>query len=211
MGTIRNGGNGAFSGKAGSFIGSSWKNIDYIKGIPKLSKKAASPKQLEQRHRFTIALAFLTPIKDILNMGYASKAGNKSTGANMALQDILGNSITGEYPALAIDPSKVKISKGSLDSPKGVSVVRNGANITVNWYVNLHSSANVDDKALIVAYNPLNDLFLIFENAGTRGLGTADLAMPAEFATEDFVLYFFFQQRDKSRCSDSLYLYAAAS
>jgi hypothetical protein len=28
MGTIRNGGNGAFSGKAGSFIGSSWRDIN---------------------------------------------------------------------------------------------------------------------------------------------------------------------------------------
>jgi hypothetical protein len=33
MGTLRNGGNGTFIGKAGSFIVSSWKDISYMKKL----------------------------------------------------------------------------------------------------------------------------------------------------------------------------------
>lgn len=42
MGTIRQGANGSFRGKAGSVIGSSWKGIDYIKGLPKKRTKGAT-------------------------------------------------------------------------------------------------------------------------------------------------------------------------
>ena len=70
MGTIRNGGNGAFSGKAGSFIGSSWRDINYIKGLPKISSKPKTLKQLEQQAKFAAAIRFLQPVKDLLNIGF---------------------------------------------------------------------------------------------------------------------------------------------
>jgi len=57
MGTIRNGGNGAFSGKAGSFIGSSWRDINYIEGLSKLSTKPKCEKQLEQQAKFAMAIS----------------------------------------------------------------------------------------------------------------------------------------------------------
>lgn len=46
MGVIRRGVNGCFKGKAGSVIGSSWKSIDYIKGLYKKRTKPASEEQL---------------------------------------------------------------------------------------------------------------------------------------------------------------------
>lgn len=49
MGRIKQGANGGFSGKAGSVIGSSWKEIEYIKGRPKVSNKPATQRQLEQQ------------------------------------------------------------------------------------------------------------------------------------------------------------------
>lgn len=63
MGTFRNGGNGAFSGKTGSFIGSNWSDINYIKGIPRISNKPKTQKQLEQQAKFALAVRFLRPVK----------------------------------------------------------------------------------------------------------------------------------------------------
>ncbi|WP_316737535.1 DUF6266 family protein [Pedobacter aquatilis] len=80
MGTIRNGANGGFSGKAGSFIGSSWKDISYIKGLPKLSTKPASLKQLTQRARFSAVLTFMGPIKDVLIQGFKGQKTGRATG-----------------------------------------------------------------------------------------------------------------------------------
>ena len=206
MGTIRNGGNGAFSGKAGSFIGSSWKNVDYIKGIPKLSNKPATPKQLEQRQRFAIALAFLTPIRDLVNTGYKGPAGNKSTGMNMAMQHTLTNAIVGTYPDLSIDPELVIISKGSLQKPSDLTMlVTAETSLTLNWFVNLSKSCSfADDKLFVLIYHPVRDLFLVFEEIATRGLGIANIQLPNQFAEESFFVYAFFQQRDNSRCSNSV-------
>ncbi|WP_157258045.1 DUF6266 family protein [Pedobacter ginsenosidimutans] len=40
MATYSKGANGAFPGKVGSIIGSNWRSIDYLKGLP---KKALNP------------------------------------------------------------------------------------------------------------------------------------------------------------------------
>ncbi len=205
MGTIRNGGNGAFSGKAGSFIGSNWKNVDYIKGIPRLSKKPATLKQLEQRQRFAITLAFLTPIRDLVNTGYKGPAGNKSTGMNIAMNNTLSNAIVGTYPDLSIDPQLVNISKGSLQKPIGLKAVGNATGVTLSWFNNVNRScAFADDKLYVLVYHPVLNLFLVFEDTATRGLGTVDVELPSEFVGENYLVYAFFQQRDNSRCSDSV-------
>lgn len=49
MGTIRKGANSGFSGKAGSVIESSRKEIEYIKGRSKVSNKPSTQPQPEQR------------------------------------------------------------------------------------------------------------------------------------------------------------------
>lgn len=56
MGTIRKGANGGFSGKAGSVVGSSWREVDYIRGMPKRSGKPATILQLEQTVKFMTAV-----------------------------------------------------------------------------------------------------------------------------------------------------------
>ncbi len=86
MGIIRNGGNGAFSGKAGSFIGSNWRDIHYIKGIPRISKKPKTRKQLEQQAKFSLAIRFLRPVKKQVEIGFAKIKQGHTTSYNLALQ-----------------------------------------------------------------------------------------------------------------------------
>jgi hypothetical protein len=62
METIRNGGNGAFSGKIGTVTGSTCDGIQYMRSLPKSSTKAARYLQLAQRPKFGFANGFLGPI-----------------------------------------------------------------------------------------------------------------------------------------------------
>ncbi len=39
MGSYSKGANGTFSGKVGSVVGTSWRSIDYLRSLPKKSKK----------------------------------------------------------------------------------------------------------------------------------------------------------------------------
>ncbi|MBB6239500.1 hypothetical protein HDC90_004153 [Pedobacter sp. AK013] len=79
MATYSKGANGAFSGKVGSVIGSNWRSIDYLKGLPKKSSKPSTEPQLAQRSKFALAPLYLSPIKDILNIGFKDKQLNKLT------------------------------------------------------------------------------------------------------------------------------------
>ena len=111
MATYSKGANGAFSGKVGSVIGSSWRSVDYLRGLPKKSSKASTEPQLAQRTRFALAARYLSPIKDILNIGFKDKQLNKITGYNAAVKIFLNQAVTGDYPDFVIDFSKVVLSK----------------------------------------------------------------------------------------------------
>ncbi|WP_229707698.1 DUF6266 family protein, partial [Sphingobacterium alkalisoli] len=90
--------NGAYSGKVGNVIGSSWRNVDYVRSLSKRSNKPASADQLAQRAKFALGVSFLSPIKDLLNLGYSDALQGRSTGYNKALQHLLANGIMGDYP-----------------------------------------------------------------------------------------------------------------
>ncbi len=208
MGTIRNGGNGAFSGKAGSFIGSTWNSVSYIKGIPKISNKPASQAQMEQRKKFATVLEFLAPIKDTLNIGLKGKAGTKATGFNMGIQLALANAITGTYPDYGIDLTKVVVSKGTLQEPSDFTVVASApATLTLSWFL-LPSgpSCFAEDKLLVLVYNNVRKLFLLYAAAAVRNDATVDIQIPANFAGEEIGVFAFFKQASNARCSKSLYV-----
>ena len=204
MGTIKNGGNGAFSGKAGSFIGSSWKGIDYIKGIPKKSSKQPTLKQMEQRLRFGAVLAYLGQVKDIVNMGFKSQERNRATGFNMAIQHAINNAVIGAYPTFEIDYAQVLFSKGTLAKTK-VEVTQNEPQqISLSWMVNINTRNSFEgDKLFVLIYSVQDNLFLDFENVALRIDGAVDITLQADFDGQELQVYTFFQQHDSNRCSES--------
>jgi len=207
MGTIRNGANGGFSGKAGSVIGSSWNNISYIKGLPKLSNKPATLKQLDQRARFSAALAFLGPIKDVLIMGYKGQASGRATGFNMGIQQVLGHAITGTYPDYSVDKELVQISKGTLQATTDIVFTSTATEtLEISWLPQVNSlNAFVDDEATVLIYNVPQNLFMIYTNAGKRGDAGTTLTLPSSFAGQEIHSYIFYVSRDGNRQSNSTY------
>lgn len=114
MGTIKKGANGGFSGKAGSVIGSSWKSIDYIKGLPKKRTKPMSEEQLIQQARFGTLTRFLMPLTPMVRIGYGQIQSDYATAMNVAIQQNLGRAVTGTYPDFSLDYAAVRISEGRL-------------------------------------------------------------------------------------------------
>lgn len=86
MERIKQGAKGGFSGKAGSVIGSSWKNIEYSKDEPKTSHKYPSQRQLEQLAKFGLAVRFLKPVKNLLIIICGSIKEGRATGFNIAIR-----------------------------------------------------------------------------------------------------------------------------
>lgn len=207
MGTIRNGANGGFSGKAGSVIGSSWNNISYIKGLPKLSNKPASEAQLIQRARFAAVMGYLGPIKDVLMLGYKGQTSNRATGFNMGVQHALNNAVAGVYPYFTVDKSMVQISKGTLQAPADVTLVSTTPeDLVLSWMPQVNDLTSfVDDRVYLLVYNAEQNLFMIYTAFATRSEGTSTITLPASFSGQEIHVYMFYQSRDGGRQSNSVY------
>ena len=205
MGTIRKGANGGFSGKAGSVVGSSWRDIEYIRGLPKLSGKAATEKQLEQRARFLVAVNFLQPIKRLLELGFKTQKTGKATGYNIGLQLALKEAVVGTYPDIDIDYTKVSVSRGGHGQPVGmILTATEPGKVTISWSPLVNAfNAFADDQAVILLYNSAKKLFLSNETPATRGEGKTTMAIPPDFIGDTIDAWMFFTTRDKVYVSSS--------
>lgn len=208
MGRIRNGANGGFSGKAGSVIGSSWNSVSYIKGLPKLSNKPASIKQLDQRARFAAVLGFMGPIKDLLLMGYKGQNASRASGFNMGIQHALTHAVVGTYPDYTVSPALIQVSKGTLQAPHGIVVSSvNAGVLDLNWSPLVNGlNAFADDTMVVLLYNETQKLFLAYTDTGTRGNGMSSITIPAEFSGQVVHAFFFYVDRGGTRQSISTYV-----
>lgn len=208
MGTIRKGANGGFSGKAGSVIGGNWRDVDYIRGLPRLSGKAATLKQLQQRARFAIAVAFLHPLKQLLEIGYKTARTGVATGYNLALNQVLKEAMIGDYPLYEIDYPKVQVSKGGLSAPLGAAVALDqDGKLEVSWTPldnGLDSFAT--DTAFIVTFNTTKKRFMYSGQLVQRSVGQAIVELPAAFAGDNIETWMFFTSLLQDKVSPSVYV-----
>ncbi|MEH3113525.1 DUF6266 family protein [Pedobacter terrae] len=206
MATYSKGANGAFSGKVGSVIGSNWRSVDYLRGLPKKSSKTSTEAQLAQRTKFTLAAQYLSPIKDILNIGFKDKQLNKITGYNAAVKIFLNQAVTGNYPDFEIDFSKVVISKGSLSVMHGLSASLQGSDLLLNWQRILNRYNAFDDDVLtVVLFNTTKNMYMVYDEAQRAAL-TYTAVIGTHFSGDIFHAWAFAVNRDASGVANSQYL-----
>lgn len=206
MGTYKKGILGAFSGKVGTVVGSSWKGIEYMRSLPRPSTKAPSSTQMIQRARFALASGFLRPASALLNLGYQSLAQGKS-GYNVATADFIADAITGTYPDFDIDYSKVLFSKGTLTGAYGVAAVSEPGSVKVSWDDNSGlGTAKASDQMVILVYNASRRQFVYNVNTGAARDAQEDtLLMPAEFVGDTVEVWMAFMTPDQKIFSTSIY------
>lgn len=202
MGTIRNGANGGFSGKAGSIIGSSWRDINYIKGLPKRSKKPKTEKQLGQQSRFRMAIRFLLPVKDYINVGFNDLKQGRRTGFNVAITKLLERAMTG----LVIDYSLVEFARGPISVPAAVVVSPETGKLVISWAIDvLKASGNSDDELIVLVYEAGSNDYVVGPPSALRSAGTVDVVMPSDWSGLSVHVYVYFISKNKDRVSNSIY------
>lgn len=207
MGVYKQGANGAFSGKAGSVIGSNWKKIDYIRGLAKRrNKKPPTERQLEQQMRFRLAVTFLKPLKSLVNVTCASLKDGRATGFNMVLKQMLAEAVVGVYPALSLSYPAIKISYGSLDHSEGSVTAEAGGIIKASWEPNLAKySAFADDEVTVVVYDPISHLFTYSEDGLSRSEAETEITVRNSMIGRTLHVWYFFNTRDSKTFSPSFY------
>ncbi|RQP15263.1 MAG: hypothetical protein EAS52_15690 [Parapedobacter sp.] len=208
MATYQQGANGAFSGKAGSVVGSNWRSIGYLRGLARFKSKSNSPKQAAQRMRFGMGVSFLQPMKSLLRIGFNDRVRGRNTGFNQGLRHFVSNAVAGEYPDLEIDYSQVALSKGAQEKLIGLTLASDAPNTLTLAWANLHDpnseTSFPDDVVTVLLYNKTEDLFTTNRSASRQSEGL-QLELPPAFSGHEFHVWVFTQHREGFEVSTSQY------
>ena len=124
---------GGFTGKLGDKVGYRYRGKMVLRSLPKKRKGPPSQAQIEHREKFTIVTKFLKPLSSFMMEVHKKTIKNMSGYSKLSSLN-MNTIITGNYPDLKIEYSKVLLTKGSLrglDHPI-ISCARNG-HIVFRW------------------------------------------------------------------------------
>lgn len=208
MGTIVNGANGGFRGKAGSVIGASWKSINYIKGLYKKSNKPYTEAQLIVQARFKTLMRFLLPINNFLKIGFGQKRADRLTPLNYAFQFNQDQAIQGVYPDLSLDYSKIRLADGIYGGGGTVEVGFDADEITVSWSTDNNEvyETKGDDLVYVLCYHPAKDEFMTSPTVFTRQSGGVTFRVPEHLLGNVVHVWYFISDRTRTKISRSSYL-----
>ena len=207
MARIKNGANGAFSGKVGSVVGSNWRDVDYVRGIAKRSSKKPTNKQSEARRNFGLLAEFLGSLRTVIDQGFKNQDTRKATALNLAIQanypvfeDLEADSLP--------DYAQVILSKGKLvGKPAGctLSASEEGA-MRITWDMYGHSALERGvDQATIVLYCPSLKASMVLKDQYLRQDLQAEIDLPESWADQSVCVYMFMTSME-DRNSDSVFV-----
>jgi hypothetical protein len=206
MGTFEKGYLGGFSGKVGTAVGASWKNLNVLRSRPPSKRKGpASDLQLQQQAKFTLITNLLHPLTDLLNQTYSKSAGAVMSGFNKAFS-VNNEAVTGVYPAFAVDYPKILLSKGNLPnggSPAAASTV--AGKLAFTWVDNSGiNSALISDLAFVAAYNEELQHWIFIQKAANRNAAGYILDV-TPFSGKPVQTYIGFMSADRKKVAKSWY------
>ncbi|MFY0483322.1 DUF6266 family protein [Flavobacterium sp. PLA-1-15] len=207
MGTYEQGILGAFSGLVGPVVGSSFRGKSVMRGRPRKSKKLPTPAQLAQRERFSAVTRFMTPAREILSQFFGMPSGSRSR-YNMATSYYLQEAVATVGAEAVILYHKALFSKGTLLQPQNLEAEAVGSKrLELKWQDNSEQgNAKIDDRLLVVLFEPETELYEFFLGAGTRARGEAVLNLPGYLVGQNVECWAFMVSNDNVLKSTSQYL-----
>lgn len=189
---------GPFVGKVGNLVGCRWKDTYYVRRRPEKVNHPNTEAQLTQRMRFVKTQNFLSPLKEFLRIGFGAYTADKSA-YNAAMSYNIKNALSGNYPNIVVNPSKVLVSRGSLPVPSETTVKSVSKN-TVKFFWNsvekVNPPARINDKALLVVRSLESKEADYKLDAARRSEGGASLNLPAGFMGKEIACYLIFVHQE---------------
>ncbi|MES2828141.1 MAG: DUF6266 family protein [Bacteroidota bacterium] len=191
MGIIKSGILGGFRNKTGDVVGSKWRTLDIIKGLPRINGKPASKKQALHRSKFKLVTEFCSWMSELVDVGYKNLS-NTDTPMNVAVAYHLKDAVINDDENFRLDYSKIAFSQGRLLLPRAMSaIVTNPSEILISWS-NYGSEGKYQDDTDIISvmvYNQALHEFVTVKSRVVRSAETLVLSLPAEFSGEVVHVY----------------------
>lgn len=207
MATQKYGPLGPFSGRLGNVVGYVVNGQQRLRSIGERSYENPSDKQKEAWLRTALATKFLSPITEFISMGFDLKSRIKGDNYfNMASASVR-QAITGTYPDLQIDCSKVIVSEGEMPATLNpqVTVVEGG--LLFSWdKTQTGKGIWSTDQAMLLAYRPEKERADYTRSGHSRKQGEAFLPLGVKPGKSYLETYLTFISEDHKSISTSIYL-----
>lgn len=205
MATTKNGLAGGISGIIGNVVGVTRNGSFYLRSRPTHVKNPKTEKQVTQRSKFSITLAFLKTFTPFLRVGFRSEAVGMKSAFNAAMSYNMQHAVKEEDSGFEIDFPKVLVSKGTLPASVILQASIVDGSLCVKWDDAHADKAKYSDEVMLLAYNPAKNSAVYDLHAGKRGTLESYLSLPPQWQGDAVETYIAFMLADATRVSDSLY------
>jgi hypothetical protein len=171
------------------------------------STKPKSAGRLANEMRIALVNKFLGSMLPFIREGYpiAIRSKPSQSAHNAAMSYITKNAVTGEYPDLKIDYTKVLLTKGNLSNAGLNFQVKFRYNKVIYSWIADNSPAHYSDKLMALMYAPSLNESLILQNSALKSSGSDRTVFPSVFwhGIEVYV-YLSFVSPVTRQCSNSI-------
>jgi len=195
---------GPVSGTVGTVVGSSWKDIYYLKSQPSTKKRTPTVDQLDHQLRFSVVLNFIQTMVGLVQITF-KKYAVKMSEYNAAFSYNYHNAVMGSAPDYMIDFTKALVSRGELPNATAPSATVTGNSIYFTWTDNSGTgAAAATDKAVLVVFCPNLNVTQYSTNNATRSSGAGAIDV-TNFNGEVVETWIAFLSEDGKEASNSMY------
>lgn len=207
MGTYNKGILGAFYGKVGTVIGTTWRGKNVMRSLPRRTNRAATVLQRQQREKFTMVANFLFPISTIPSRYFGNRGGLR-TQKNQATSFLMKEAALHNGTEPYWDFPKILLTRGDLLGLMSLTATA-GTNqeVTLNWDDNSgQGNALATDKVLAVVYEETSGLIWSAEAIATRDTESVTLPLPSYWSGLAVHVWVAIVSEDDAKYATSQYL-----
>lgn len=207
MATQKFGPFGPFSGKLGKVIGYVDKNgRQQLRTIGEHIFENPSDQLKETWAKTSLASKFLKPVTEYISMGFAAEAKSRKMTAYNLASSFTRKAITGNYPNLWIDYSKILFSAGNMPVVQNPEVIAVEDGLMFTWdTANLEVGTRKSDLVMLMAYLPDSGKAYYLRSGAKRIQGYEHLILPFIPAGQKVETYISFNSEDHKDICNSIY------
>lgn len=185
-------------GKTGNNVGRRVNGRNVVSMAPARGNRTPSEAQLVPQLKFKLITEFYSQVTPFLRVGFEDHAPGLSAW-NAAVSYNVQHAITGVYPALSIDYTKMVFSKGKLAKASGLVIaVSADAQLDFSWSAQIPDfwAGGDTDKLAVLVYNPAKQEWVVSVGDAVRSALSYDLAVPSAWSGDVVFPYVSFISAD---------------
>ncbi|WP_316749932.1 DUF6266 family protein [Pedobacter gandavensis] len=205
MGIASNGPHGHLHGKVGNLVFYMLNGQPVVRLIGRKGKP--STLQLANYQEMAVTTKLLSNMGGFIKLGYGLQArGTVHNAHNLATSYHKKHALTGQYPNISIDYSKVILSQGQLPETADLKIEKLAGGVEISWDPKDDNVLKYNDSVMVMIFFPESGKDKEYLNIARRSEGKCFIPLNEQQLKEQMEPYISFIAADGEKVSDSRYL-----